>query len=133
MSAGTTDVDPKVRDRLLQAWRGEIEAGRVYDLIAERMPDREAEILRRMAEAEGGHRRRLETRMTELVGDLYKRSTGDPVTDELLWGIRKDERAHSLAVNEMRSGVADGAGPSEPQPPPHPAQVRLDKILGREK
>ena len=172
MSAGTTDVDPKVRDRLLQAWRGEIEAGRVYDLIAERMPDREAEILRRMAEAEGGHRRRLETRMTELgvqipppesvklspwlrlqariapidrllaareaaedeeVGDLYKRSTGDPVTDELLRGIRKDERAHSLAVNEMRSGVADGAGPSEPQPPPHPAQVRLDKILGREK
>ena len=172
MSAGTTDVDPKVRDRLLQAWRGEIEAGRVYDLIAERMPDREAEILRRMAEAEGGHRQRLEAHMRELgvqipppesvklspwlrlqariapidrllaareaaedeeVGDLYKRSTGDPVTDELLWGIRKDERAHSLAVNEMRSGVADGAGPSEPQPPPHPAQVRLDKILGREK
>jgi hypothetical protein len=31
------------------------------------MPDREAEILRRMAEAEGGHRRRLEQRMHELA------------------------------------------------------------------
>jgi vacuolar iron transporter family protein len=69
----------------------------------------------------------------EEVDDLYKRSTGDPVTDELLRGIRKDERAHSRAVSEMRSGVADGAGAAERQAPPHPAQVRLDKILGRAK
>jgi VIT1/CCC1 family predicted Fe2+/Mn2+ transporter/rubrerythrin len=172
MSAGATEVEPQVRERLLQAWRGEIEAGRVYEIIAERMPEPDAAILRRMAEAEGGHRRRLEDRMTELgiaippadsvhlspwlrlqariapvdrllavreaaedeeVDDLYKRSTGDPATDELLRGIRKDERAHSRAVSEMRSGVADGAGAAEPQAPPHPAQVRLDKILGREK
>jgi VIT1/CCC1 family predicted Fe2+/Mn2+ transporter/rubrerythrin len=172
MSAGTTEVDAAVRERLLQAWRGEIVAGRVYEIIAERMPAREAEILRRMAEAEGGHRQRLEARMTELgipippvesvkvsrwvrlqakiapvdrllaareaaedeeVDDLYKRSTGDPVTDELLRGIRKEERAHSRAVNEIRSGTADGFAASEPQAPPHPAQVRLDKILGREK
>ncbi len=168
--------DSEVRDRLLEAWRGEIIAGQVYELIAQRMPEREAEILGRMAEAEGGHRRRLEARMTELgievpsresvrlspwlrlqariapidrllaareaaedeeVGDLYKRSTGDPATDELLRSIRKEERAHSHAVSEMRSGGADGtateAGADSMAAPMHPAQVRLNKIMGREK
>jgi VIT1/CCC1 family predicted Fe2+/Mn2+ transporter len=163
-----------VRERLLEAWRGEIIAGRVYELIAERMPEREAEILGRMAEAEGGHRRRLEARMAELgievppresvrlspwlrlqariapvdrllaareaaedeeVGEKYKRSTGDSATDELLRSIRKEERAHSHAVSEMRSGMAgaggtDGGGAPAPI---HPAQARLDKIIGREK
>jgi vacuolar iron transporter family protein len=172
MAAGTTDVDREVRERLLRAWRGEIVAGRVYDLIAARMPEREADILRRMAEAEGSHRERLEARMTELgieipsresvhlspwlrlqtkiapvdrllavreaaeddeVDDLYKRSTGDPVTDELLRGIRKEERAHSRTVNEIRAGSADGGGDTAPPAPPHPAQVKLDKIIGREK
>ncbi len=172
MSGSTADVSTEVRDRLLEAWRGEIVAGRVYDLIAERMPPREADILRRMAAAESSHRERLEGRMAELgiavpppdsvrlspwlrlqariapvdrllaareaaedeeVGDLYKRSTGDPVTDDLLRGIRREERAHSHAVSEMRSGRSDGAGNGGPQTPVHPAQDRLDKILGREK
>ena len=172
MPVGATDVDSEVRDRLLVAWRGEIVAGQVYELIAERLPAREADILRRMAGAERGHRERLEARMAELgiavpspenvrlspwlrlqtriapvdrllaareaaeddeVGDLYKRPTGDPATDELLRGIRKEERAHSHAVSEMRSGIADGAGVTDAQVPPHPAQVRLDKIIGREK
>jgi vacuolar iron transporter family protein len=56
----------EVRERLLKAWRGEILAGAVYDLIAERMDEREADILRRMAQAESGHRARLEQRMREL-------------------------------------------------------------------
>ncbi len=53
--------------RLLDAWKGEIEAGTIYGLLAkrERDPSR-ADVLRRMAEAESGHRRRLETRMSEL-------------------------------------------------------------------
>ena len=68
----------------------------------------------------------------EEVDDLYKRSTGDPVTDELLRGIRKDERAHSRTVNEMRFGKAAGGAQAEAAPV-HPAQVRLDKLLGREK
>jgi vacuolar iron transporter family protein len=55
-----------VRGRLLKAWEGEIVAGAVYDLIARRLADREASILRRMSEAESGHRRRLEQRMREL-------------------------------------------------------------------
>ena len=53
--------------RLLEAWRGEIEAGAVYELIASVSAIRTREFLpRRMAKAEGGHRRRLEQRMQEL-------------------------------------------------------------------
>jgi len=171
MSAAPTDVDREVQARLLQAWRGEIVAGQVYDLIAARMPEREADILRRMAEAESTHRQRLEARMTELgieippresvhvsrwlrlqarlapvdrllaareaaedeeVDDLYKRSTGDAVTDELLRGIRREERAHSRAVADIRSSP-DGGTTNAPPEAPNPVQERLDKILGREK
>jgi vacuolar iron transporter family protein len=175
-----TDASAEVRERLLKAWQGEIVAGAVYDLIAQRMPDREAEILRRMAAAESGHRGRLEARMQELgipvpdpdavrlplwlrlqarmapidrllaareaaeddeVDDLYRRSTGDPVTDGLLREIRKEERSHSMAVQEIRSGsdTTDGVGgptsggaPAFDSAPPG-ARTRLDRILGREK
>jgi len=168
-------------DRLLTAWRGEILAGAVYELIARRLEPREAEIMGRMAEAEGGHRARLEQRMRELgiqipdpasvrvpvwlrlqariapidrllaareaaedeeVDDLYKRSTGDPETDRLLREIRKEERSHSLAVAEMRSGGGEHApGPPDRGDGPVVAgmggarspQARLDRILGREK
>ena len=163
-------MSDEVRDRLLKAWRGEIEAGRVYELISRRMPEREGDILRRMSAAEANHRERLEGRMRELeipvpdpgsvklspwlrlqariapidrllaareaaedeeVDDLYKRSTGDQTTDRLLREIRKEERSHSLAVQDMRDGT-------EPSPEPATigvpgAQQRLDKILGREK
>src|SRR2546423_2501227 len=120
-----------------------------------------------MAEAEGGHRRRLEARMNELgipipdpaevrlspwmrlqarlapverllaareaaeddeVGDLYLRPTGDPDTDRLLREIRKDERSHSLAVQDMRSG--DDRDPAPVAAPG--AQARLERIVGRE-
>jgi vacuolar iron transporter family protein len=179
----STSTSAEVRDRLLKAWRGEIVAGTVYDLIAQRMPEREAEILRRMAQAESGHRTRLEGRMRELgieipevssvriplwlrlqariapvdrllaareaaedeeVDDLYKRSTGDEVTDQLLRSIRKEERSHALAVQEIRAGGssgedggADGGGASSfsasaPLAVPG-ARARLDRILGREK
>jgi vacuolar iron transporter family protein len=180
----------EVSERLLAAWRGEILAGAVYGLIARRLAPREADILRRMAEAESGHRRRLEERMTQLgiaipdpaaitvplwlrlqarvapvdrllaareaaedeeVDDLYKRSTGDVETDQLLREIRKEERSHSLAVADMRSGAGAGdppplsEGPSAPPPlgsgdggpvstgGRDPVRARLDRILGREK
>jgi VIT1/CCC1 family predicted Fe2+/Mn2+ transporter len=185
---GMIEAPTDARDRLLTAWKGEILAGAVYDLIARRLDDREAEIMRRMAEAEGSHRRRLEERMRELgidipdpstvrvplwlrlqtrvapidrllaareaaedeeVDDLYKRSTGDPDTDRLLREIRKEERSHSLAVAEMRSGAGDAGadGTAADMPPFNPgppisdgppialpgARARLDRILGREK
>jgi VIT1/CCC1 family predicted Fe2+/Mn2+ transporter len=175
----------EVRARLLKAWRGEIQAGAVYDLIARRLDAREAEIMHRMAEAEGGHRRRLEQRMQELgiavpraasvrlplwlrlqariapvdrllaareaaedeeVDNLYKRSTGDAETDKLLREIRKEERSHSIAVQDMRAnpGGTDSADSPPATPPATPpgdgptvalpgARARLDRILGREK
>jgi VIT1/CCC1 family predicted Fe2+/Mn2+ transporter/rubrerythrin len=59
-------LSSEVGDRLLKAWRGEIVAGGMYELIAARLPEREAEIMRKMAQAEAGHRGRLEARMQEL-------------------------------------------------------------------
>jgi len=56
-----------VRERLLQAWRGEIQARYVYEALARREDDpKRAEILRRIADAEATHRTRLEARMTQL-------------------------------------------------------------------
>jgi VIT1/CCC1 family predicted Fe2+/Mn2+ transporter/rubrerythrin len=58
---------PEAVERLLESWRGEIQAGAIYELIAQREQDpRRAEILRKMSEAEASHRRRLETRLLEL-------------------------------------------------------------------
>ncbi len=167
-----TAASTEARERLLKAWRGEIVAGGMYELIAARLPAREAEIMRKMAAAESSHRERLEARMVELgleippvqsvkisgwmrlqakfapvdkllaareaaedeeVDDLYKRSTGDVQTDNLLREIRKEERSHSMAVNEIRS--ADGAAPDPDQgltPTQQRAKARLDKITGRE-
>jgi vacuolar iron transporter family protein len=64
--ASPPQAPAEVRERLLTAWRGEIVAGRAYELIAERLPAREAEILHKMAAAESSHRDRLETRMRQL-------------------------------------------------------------------
>jgi vacuolar iron transporter family protein len=189
MSSATPDATSpatsEVRDRLLKAWRGEIVAGAVYGLIAKRMDEREADILRKMSAAEASHRTRLEQRMAELsipvpdpasvrlplwlrlqariapidrllaareaaedeeVDELYKRSTGDPETDRLLRDIRKEERSHSLAVQDIRSGSPPVEGAPQPVAPPGPsgrrapepsgppdAQSRLDRILGRER
>jgi vacuolar iron transporter family protein len=61
------DVPRELEQRLLQAWRGEIEAGAVYELVSRREHDpARAEILQRIAEAESVHRGRLEARMREL-------------------------------------------------------------------
>jgi VIT1/CCC1 family predicted Fe2+/Mn2+ transporter len=128
-----------------------------------------------MAQAEAGHRERLEQRMQTLrielpdpgrvrlplwlrlqariapvdrllaareaaedeeVDDLYKRPTGDAETDALLREIRRDERSHALAVQDLRSGSGDGPGSGNgmrdaPIAVPG-ARARLDRILGRE-
>src|ERR1700694_3287977 len=71
--------DPERTDaaaRLLEAWRGEIEANQVYQLLAEHANDpRQAEILPRMAEAESGHRRRTEARLREMGATVPDPST----------------------------------------------------------
>jgi len=53
--------------RLLDAWKGEIEAHAVYSILVKREKDpKKAEILQRIAQAESNHRQRLEKRMREL-------------------------------------------------------------------
>jgi vacuolar iron transporter family protein len=165
MDEGNQRQRKEAATRLLAAWRGEIEARAVYEALAarERDPERAA-ILRRMAEAESGHRRRIETRLKELgvpVPDpasfrvplwtrlqarlapaervlawreamedgeaqgLYGRPTGDEQTDGLLAQLRKDERSHALAVQDMRSEAPADALAEHPE-------GRLKRILGRE-
>jgi vacuolar iron transporter family protein len=59
--------------RLRQAWRGEVQARAMYEILAGRMGDsRKAEIVRAIADAEGSHRERIEKRLREL---------GEPVPD----------------------------------------------------
>jgi VIT1/CCC1 family predicted Fe2+/Mn2+ transporter len=61
------EVTPAVRERLLDAWRDEVRATIVYNLIADREVDsRRAAVLRRLAEVETSHRDRLEARMREV-------------------------------------------------------------------
>jgi VIT1/CCC1 family predicted Fe2+/Mn2+ transporter/rubrerythrin len=62
-----SDAASGIRVRLLAAWRDEVEASIFYELIARRESDPyRAEILGRLAAAEGTHRDRLERRMAEL-------------------------------------------------------------------
>ena len=93
--------EQKVVDRLLSAWRGEIQARFVYEILAEREQDpRRADILRRIAEAEAGHRRRLAERLTQL---------GVPVPDETsvrisLW-LRLQARGRVASTRHHGDGV----------------------------
>src|SRR5260370_3473436 len=60
-------------DRLLQAWHGEIEANKMYGLLAERLGNsRRGEIIRSIAAADARHRQRIERRLREL---------GQPIPD----------------------------------------------------
>lgn len=151
--------------RLQDAWKGEIQARAVYEILAAREKDpRRAEIIRQIAGAEGRHRERVEERLRELgqpvgdpagvgispwlrlqarlaplervlaameareeeeITDRYKRSTGDPKTDEVLTGIRVDEQEHSVQLQTMQLEARGERAPS-------PAQARLNRILGRE-
>ena len=58
------------------------------------------------------------------VADTYGQPTGDAATDQLFESIRRDERAHSIAADEMRGGAV--AGTESPE-------GRLRRILGRER
>ena len=64
---------PGVRERLLTAWRGEIQARYVYEALARRERDeRRADVLRRIAEAEASHRARLEARMRPALAEATR-------------------------------------------------------------
>ena len=62
-----SDLPQDVAKRLLEAWRGEIEARAVYEALAAREKDeRRAAVLRKMASGEKGHLERVEARMRQL-------------------------------------------------------------------
>ncbi|GAC1667804.1 MAG: hypothetical protein PVS3B2_06760 [Candidatus Dormibacteraceae bacterium] len=161
----TTPRDEAVA-RLLEAWRGEIQARAVYSVLAARVRDpRRAQVLREIADGEARHRARIEKRLTALgqpipdpsavhiplwlrlqarfapvmsmlrymetreqveITDRYKRSTGDPETDEVLGSIRVEEQGHSRSLDAIQATHATG------DPPPSGAEGRLNRILGRE-
>jgi len=55
------------KERLLDAWRGEVRARAQYEILAQRVRDpKRANIIRQIAEAEGRHRQRVEKRLGEL-------------------------------------------------------------------
>lgn len=59
--------DSNLIARLLGAWRGEIEAGAIYELLAERETNKNRKrLIRELARAEVGHRNRIESRLREL-------------------------------------------------------------------
>src|SRR5438067_11616986 len=63
----TEKVPAEAVDRLLEAWRGEVQAREVYTILAERERDpRRAEVIRQIADAERRHRERVEKRLAEL-------------------------------------------------------------------
>jgi vacuolar iron transporter family protein len=65
MTDGTTP--PEAKRRLLEAWRGEVQARAQYEILAGRMKDeRTADLIRQIANAEGRHRERVERRLREL-------------------------------------------------------------------
>ena len=80
--------------RLLQAWRGEVQARAMYTILAERMGDeRRADIVRAIAEAEGSHRQRIERRLKEL---------GQPIPDPSSVGLSLIQKLQArLAPVEM--------------------------------
>jgi vacuolar iron transporter family protein len=62
--------------RLLEAWRGEVEARAVYTILAERMRDpRRAQVIREIADGESRHRERIEKRLHELGRPIPDPST----------------------------------------------------------
>jgi VIT1/CCC1 family predicted Fe2+/Mn2+ transporter/rubrerythrin len=163
--------EASVRERLLDAWRDEVQATIVYELIARRESDpRRAEILRRMAAVETNHRDRLERRMRELemeipdertvrlgnwqrlqariapidrllarqeamelaiATEIEDQPTGDPTTDALLDEIAREEESHTVALGELRAGGVPTQAHLDG--PTHATEVRLHRILGRER
>src|ERR1700674_1724508 len=74
--------------RLLEAWRGEVEARAVYTILAERMRDpRRAQVIREIADGEARHRERIEKRLRELG-----RPIPDPATVHISAWLRLQAR-----------------------------------------
>ena len=117
-SPSGTGASSEAISRLLVSWRDEIQANQVYEILALRQSDPlRAEILRKMADGEADHRRRLERRLTELGVAIP-----DPATVRLpLWRrwqarvapldavLAKAEEAEEAASDLYRRPTGDSA------------------------
>jgi vacuolar iron transporter family protein len=91
--------------RLLEAWRGEIQAHAVYLLLAERQSDqRRADIIRKIAEGEAVHRERIEGRLREL-GEQVPDPAGVRISPWLRLQARFAPPERILAAMEAREEV----------------------------
>lgn len=71
-----SSLDNKLIDRLMSAWRSEIEAGAIYELLAERETNKNRKrLIRELATAERGHRKRIEARLKELGVEVPENSS----------------------------------------------------------
>jgi len=86
-----TSTDEAVR-RLQDAWKGEVQARAVYEILAQREKDsRRAAIIREIAAAEGRHRARVEERLLELGQPV-----GDPASVRISTWLRLQARLAPL-------------------------------------
>jgi rubrerythrin len=124
MSNPNRNGTAEVRERLLEAWHGEVIAQATYQLIARRLPEHESNLLQQMAQVEGGHRRRLEERMHQLGIPVP-----DPVTVKVGPWLRLQARIapvdRLLAAREAaeEDDVDDIYGPTTGDP-------TTDKLFG---
>ena len=86
MSAAVRSDDAVAR--LLEAWRGEVEAKAVYTILAGRIRDpRRAQVIREIADGEARHRERIEQRLRELGWPIP-----DPLTVRISFWLRLQAR-----------------------------------------
>ncbi len=119
--------------RLLDAWRGEVQARAQYEILAGRMKDpRRAEIIRKIAEAEGRHRERVEKRLHELGVTLPGEDSA-----RLSWMQRLQAQLAPVDVVIGRMEAAERSldeiqAAHATDPRASTAQSRLDRILHQE-
>jgi VIT1/CCC1 family predicted Fe2+/Mn2+ transporter/rubrerythrin len=90
-------------ERLLLAWRGEIQARATYTILAARMKDpRRAEVITAIAGAEAAHRQRIEARLRELGQPIP-----DPATVKLSLVQRLQARLAPIEVVMTRMEAAE--------------------------
>lgn len=97
-------ADRETIGRLLAGWRGEIQARQAYELLAARERDAtRAAVLRRMADAERGHRERLEARLRELGAALPDPATVRLPLDAAPNPLRADGKRFWRGVRRWRT------------------------------
>ena len=125
-----TDTGEAV-NRLLQAWRGEVQARALYMILADRVKDpRRADVIRAIADAEGTHRERIERRLRELgqpvpAPESVKLSFGQRVQARVAPVETVISRMESAELEEITDRYKRTTG--DPQTDAVLQEIRLDE------